>query len=53
MRFINELIVLINNNNNKKVIWLHGGARNSVWLPDPVQWQNLELWLKECVKYYG
>jgi len=36
-----------------EVIWLHGGARNSLWLPDLVQRQNLELWLKECVKYYG
>jgi hypothetical protein len=36
-----------------KVIWLHDGARNNLRLPDPVQRQNLELWLKECVKHYG
>jgi len=31
----------------------YGGARNSLWLPDLVQRQNLELWLKECEKHYG
>ena len=35
------------------VIWLLGGAKRKVLLPEVVQKLNFIRWLKECVKYSG